>query len=68
MKEDTLHDGLITDEALEIFKGRVGTQLRIKNIFNELASKDSIRKFCDGIGDPNPLWHEEEYAQSTRFG
>lgn len=68
MSEGKLDDGLITDEALEIFKGRVGSKLRIKNIFNELASRDAIRKFCDGIGDPNPLWREEEYAQSTRFG
>ncbi|MFO8101131.1 MAG: MaoC family dehydratase N-terminal domain-containing protein [Dehalococcoidia bacterium] len=68
MEEDTLQDGSITDEALETFRRRVGTKLRISNIFNELASADAIRKFADGIGDPNPLWRDEEYARSTRYG
>ena len=68
MTDNPLHDGFITDEALAIFSSRVGSKLRIKNIFNELASKDAIRKFCDGIGDPNPLWRDEQYAQTTPFG
>ncbi len=67
MAEDKLQDGLITDEALEIFRSRVGKKLRIKNIFNELASADAIRKFADGIGDPNPLWRDEVYARSTQY-
>jgi len=62
-----LEDGLITDEALEIFRGRVGHKLRIPHQFNELASKDAIRKFADGIGDPNPLWRDEEYAGATAY-
>jgi acyl dehydratase len=68
MTDNPLHDGFITDEALATFQSRVGSKLRIKNIFNELASKEAIRKFCDGIGDPNPLWRDEQYAQSTRYG
>jgi acyl dehydratase len=28
----------------------------------------AILKFADGIGDPNPLWRNEEYAKKTRFG
>ena len=67
MTDNPLHDGLITDEALDVFRQRVGSKLRIKNVFNELASNDAIRKFCDGIGDPNPLWRDEEYARSTPF-
>jgi len=68
MTDNLLHDGFITDESLAIFSSRVGSKLRIKNIFNEFASKDAIRKFADGIGDPNPLWRDEAYAKSTRFG
>lgn len=68
MTDNPLHDGFITAEALATFRSRVGSKLRIKNIFNELASKDAIRKFCDGIGDPNPLWRDEEYAGSSRYG
>jgi acyl dehydratase len=32
------------------------------------AEKGAIRKFADAIGDPNPLFRDEEYAKSTRFG
>ncbi len=68
MAEARMQEGLITEEALEAFRHRVGTRLRIHNIFNELASKDAIRKFVDGIGDQNPLWRDESYAKKTRYG
>ncbi len=62
-----LQDGRITDEALAAFRGRVGKKLHIRYQFNELASKDAIRKFADGIGDPNPLWRNEDYARSSPY-
>ncbi|MFO8010168.1 MAG: MaoC family dehydratase N-terminal domain-containing protein [Dehalococcoidia bacterium] len=68
MSENRLTDGRITEEALEAFRRRVGSRLRIRNVFNETASKDSIRKFADGIGDPNPLWRDETYAGSSCYG
>ena len=61
-------EGLITDEGLEQWRKRIGMKLRISNVFNELASKDAIRKFADGIGDPNPLWLDPEHARKTRYG
>ena len=64
----TIDDGLITEKALEDFERRVGSQLRIRNIFNEAASTDAIRKFADGIGDGNPLWREAEYAAQSDYG
>ncbi len=67
MAEAMLDEGRITDEALEIFQSRVGTKLRIENQFNELASRDAIRKFADGTGDPNPLWRDNEYARSSVY-
>ena len=63
-----MQEGLITPEALEVFRHRIGIKLRIGNQFNELASKDAIRKFAYGIGDPNPLWRDEDYAAKTRYG
>ena len=30
--------------------------------------KGAIRKVAEAIGDPNPLWQDEEYAKKTRFG
>ncbi len=62
-----LPEGRITDEALEELRKRIGIKLRIGNIFNELASKDAVRHFADGIGDPNPLWRDEEYVKKTRY-
>lgn len=35
---------------------------------NEVATKDAIRHFANGIGDPNPLWRNPEYAKGTRYG
>ena len=27
-----------------------------------------IRKFCDAVGDSNPVWQDEIYARNSRFG
>jgi acyl dehydratase len=32
------------------------------------VEKGAIRKFADAIGDPNPLYRDEEYAKTTRYG
>ncbi|MDO8634869.1 MAG: MaoC family dehydratase N-terminal domain-containing protein [Dehalococcoidia bacterium] len=69
-EESTLKmaDAVITDESLAEWRKRVGVKLRIGNIFNELACKDNIRKFCNGIGDGNPLFRDEAYAKKSRYG
>ncbi len=67
MTNSSLPEGLITDEALEVFRTRVGSKLRVNNVFNEIACREAIRKFADGIGDPNPLWRNGEYAKSTSY-
>jgi acyl dehydratase len=61
-------EGLITIEALRRWAERIGVKLRIGNIHNRYATYDSIRKFALGIGDPNPLWTDEEYAKKTKYG
>lgn len=38
-----------------------------KPVKNEVE-KGAIRKFADAIGDPNPLYHDEERAAQSRFG
>lgn len=35
---------------------------------NEVATKDAIRHFVDGIGDNNPLWRSEDYAGQSIYG
>ena len=63
-----LAEGRIDEKALETFSARIGTKLRIHNIFNEHATPEAIRKFVNGIGDSDPLYRDEEYATSTRYG
>lgn len=62
-----LEEGKITEEALAAYKQRIGVSLRIRQN-NELACKENIRRFASGLGDVNPLWRDEEYAQKTRYG
>ena len=61
-----MSEGRITSQALEDWKERIGVNLRIGNIFNQLASKEAIRNYALGIGDVNPLWQDEDYARQTR--
>jgi acyl dehydratase len=50
-------------------RAKTGIILRIdQGINNEEATRMAILKFADGIGDPNPLWRNEEYAKKTRWG
>jgi acyl dehydratase len=61
-------EALITNEALQKWMERIGVKLRVRNIHNRYATPDSIRKFALCIGDPNPLWIDEEYAKNTAYG
>lgn len=61
-------EGLITDEALAKWRERIGTKLRIGNIFNEWVTSDTLRHFADGIGDLNQLWRDNEYAAHSAWG
>ena len=61
-------DGKITKKGLDQLRSRVGVDLRIRQ-YNDEASKDAIRQFASGIGDPNPMWHDPGHGfKSTRFG
>ncbi len=33
-----------------------------------LVTKDTIRQFCDAIGDDNPLFRDDKYAKRTKYG
>jgi len=32
------------------------------------VEKGHIRRFAQAIGDPNPLWQDDQYAGKTRYG
>ncbi|OPY82861.1 MAG: bifunctional enoyl-CoA hydratase/phosphate acetyltransferase [Smithella sp. PtaU1.Bin162] len=58
----------IIEKGIEKYKrDRVG---KISNppLGNEIATKDAIRHFANGLGDPNPLWRDEEYAKNSPHG
>ena len=59
--------GQITEDGLAKLRSTLGKIYRPKRQ-NEAATKDAIRHFALGIGDPNSLWHDEEYAKKTRYG
>jgi acyl dehydratase len=64
-----LATGKFTDELLAEMRDLIGTELRTDAcINNEYATRLSILRFAEGIGDDNPLWTEAEYASGTRFG
>lgn len=62
-------EGVITEEALAALRSRIGVvHERREPYYNEVATKDAIRHFALGLGDTNPLWLDEAYAKSTRWG
>ena len=59
--------GKITEEGLAKMRAKFGVPYYpIRQ--NEVASKDAIRQFCNGIGDENPLFRDLEYATTTKWG
>lgn len=59
--------GLITEEELARARSLIGKIIR-SPVYNEVATKDAVRHFADGIGDDNPLWRDETYASKTKYG
>ncbi|MEY4099409.1 MAG: hypothetical protein RL300_580 [Pseudomonadota bacterium] len=61
--------GKFTDQMLADMRALIGTQLRTEaSVNNEYADRMAILRFCEGIGDDNPLWTDEKYANATPFG
>jgi acyl dehydratase len=58
-----------TDEMLADMRALIGTELRTdSSLNNEYATRLAILRFCEGIGDCNPLWTDPSYAESTAHG
>ncbi len=41
---------------------------RTGSAYNEYATRMAILKFTEGVGDPNPLWSDSEYAKNSPYG
>lgn len=61
--------GKFTDEMLANMRALIGTELRTDACLNnEYATRLAILRFCEGIGDDNPLWTDGEYAETGLHG
>ena len=60
--------GLLTDEAIERSRRRIGVPQRRHLPHNLEVTTDGIRHFAYGYGDDNPLWCDPGYAAGTRWG
>ncbi len=59
----------LTDDDIERAKHLIGIDVAIR--YEELftvATPDAIKNWARGMGDPNPLYTDEEYGRSTRWG
>ncbi|OBI50110.1 MaoC family dehydratase N-terminal domain-containing protein [Mycobacterium sp. E796] len=60
--------GILTDEAFERSRQRIGIPERPLTAHNHEVTADGVRHFAYGYGDANPLWCDPEYAKNTRWG
>ena len=61
-------EGIITDEAIADARAMIGLQLRPEGPYLQDATADTLRNWCNGIGDLNPLYRDPGYGMATRFG
>ena len=61
-------EGKITDEAIAAAKDMIGLQLRPEGPYLQDATSDTLRNWCNGIGDLNPLYREPGYGAASRYG
>ena len=68
-KPSTEADGRITDADIERCRQQIGIAKYSPGLpYNLEASIDAFRHFAFSCGDDNPLWHDEAYASTTRWG
>jgi len=61
--------GVIDERSIAEARELIGVPLRRDRMrWNDAATRDAIRQFADGVGDDNPLWRDEAYAQTSRWG
>ena len=61
--------GALDDEAIADARSLLRVPLRRDRMqWVEVATRDAIRQFADGVGDDNPLWRDADYAAESRWG
>ncbi len=66
--KDRPAEGLITDEAVAEARKMIGLQLRPEGPYLQDATPDTLRNWCNGIGDLNPLYRDLEHGRLSRHG
>ena len=61
-------EGKITPEAIKAAENMIGMQLRPEGPYLQDATPDTMRNWCNGIGDLNPLYRDEEHGRLSRYG
>ncbi|MFM5908499.1 MAG: MaoC family dehydratase N-terminal domain-containing protein [Novosphingobium sp.] len=61
-------EGKITPEAIKAAENMIGMQLRPEGPYLQDATADTMRNWCNGIGDLNPLYRDEEHGRLSRYG
>jgi acyl dehydratase len=61
-------EGRITDKAIADARAMIGLHLRPEGPYLQDATPDTLRNWCNGIGDLNPLYRDVGYGHSTRYG
>jgi len=64
---DAPTEGKITDGAIAAAKAMIGLRLRPEGPYLQDVTPDTIRNFCNGVGDLNPLYRDAEYARNSRY-
>jgi len=61
---------VVTDEMLAEVRSWIGKPWKVSGDaqFNRCATEDTIRHFCNSIGDLNPLFRDRDYAEKSRYG
>lgn len=65
---DAPAEGMITDASVAEARKMIGLQLRPEGPYLQDATADTLRNFCNGIGDLNPIYREADYGSNSRFG
>jgi acyl dehydratase len=61
-------EGRITDAAVAEAHKMIGLQLRPEGPYLQDVTPDTIRNFCNGIGDLNPIYRDSSHARESRNG
>ncbi|MCY3967947.1 MAG: MaoC family dehydratase N-terminal domain-containing protein [bacterium] len=59
--------GKITPDGIQRYRNRIGVLIKEGAPFNQAPHKDTIRHFAHAYGDDNPIFCDEDYAQTTRW-